>query len=199
MTISGEIIKQKILASRSISMDQKREYLRYAAWLEECQSIDICHKRKKTDRDGADECKHEKIEIAGSNNIPYCVDCKKNVNSIILELRAKLEAAEQDRDKAQAKVAMMRESELRPATKYLTVSPHEQFEHVKSELNEIAAELEIGNTINLAMEIVDLQMSAETLLAVLPLDEGERNEVRRKVIAKNAVRGYYERSDISCT
>ena len=87
-----------------------------------------------------------------------------------------------------------RKSALRPADKYLSNTPEQQFDHLKFELAEIEVELKNGNVRNLAMEIVDLQMSAETLLAVLPLDEQERNKVRRRVIRKNAKRGYYEQT-----
>ena len=91
------------------------------------------------------------------------------------------------------------ESSLRPATKYLNATPDQQFVHVCSEVEEVRTEWEkfvmyrkdgFFNE-KLAEELVDLQMSAETMLAVLGLDERDREGVRKMVIAKNAARGYY--------
>lgn len=89
-----------------------------------------------------------------------------------------------------------RESDLRPADKFLGNTVKEQFNHMESELNEIMNEIwgceEISKN-KLVMEIIDLQMSAETMLAILGLDEQQRREARKKVIDKNEKRGYYEK------
>ena len=86
-----------------------------------------------------------------------------------------------------------RETELRPATKFLVNSLMKQFDHLKSEIFEVDKALAYiwtdRNKNPLAEELVDLQMSAETMLTILGADIPE---VRRKVIAKNAARGYYE-------
>lgn len=88
-----------------------------------------------------------------------------------------------------------RESELRPATKFLYNTPGKQMMHIYSEIAESDNELYLyrqhGKTERLAEELIDLQMSCETLLAILGLDEQQRNDARRQVIAKNAARGYY--------
>jgi hypothetical protein len=86
-----------------------------------------------------------------------------------------------------------RESNLRPADKFLVNSIGEQFSHMESEIVEIEEEflscdMDIERT---AYEVIDLQMSCETMLAILGLDEQQRMESRRKVIEKNRERGYY--------
>jgi len=96
-------------------------------------------------------------------------------------------------------------SELRPTTKFLNNSEYEQFRHLESEFHEVKREFH--NRIDyklykeglselarhhLTIELVDLQMSAETMLAILGLDEQKRGELRLKVIAKNEARGYYK-------
>lgn len=98
-----------------------------------------------------------------------------------------------------------RESTLRPADKYLTNTIPMQLDHIESELTEVKQELYKFNDpnvgplefcnikSNLCVELVDLQMSCETMLAVLGLDEQERMEVRRMVVKKNAERDYYRR------
>ena len=87
-----------------------------------------------------------------------------------------------------------RESELRPATKFLGNSIHEQMSHLLSEFDEVMVEYgwTITNEQRFAEELIDLQMSCETMLAILDLNEQQRNEARRKVIAKNTERGYYK-------
>lgn len=91
-----------------------------------------------------------------------------------------------------------RESALRPATKYLTNSWLEQYMHVKEELDEVRQAMNDfafrkpgSGTDYISEELVDLQMSCETMLAIIGLDEQQRNEARRKVIKKNKERGYY--------
>lgn len=103
-----------------------------------------------------------------------------------------------------SELKQLKESDLRPADKFLTATKYKQFESVESEFDEIQREFyrmiddRYSKTFreeskqNLIMELVDLQMSCETMLAILGLDENQRMEVRRKVIEKNRVRGYYE-------
>lgn len=91
-----------------------------------------------------------------------------------------------------------RATELKPATKYLTNSWLEQYMHVKEELDEVRQAMNdyalgapCSGTDHISEELVDLQMSCETMLAIIGLDEQQRNEARRKVIKKNKERGYY--------
>jgi hypothetical protein len=94
-----------------------------------------------------------------------------------------------------------RESELRPADKFLGNSLNAQMYHVKSELEECIEAYE--NLIiefdycqskqeKLIEELIDLQMSCETMICLLGLDEQQRMEARKKVIEKNTARHYYE-------
>jgi vacuolar-type H+-ATPase subunit I/STV1 len=91
-----------------------------------------------------------------------------------------------------------RESELRPADKFLGATANEQWEHLVSEVGESTNELvkvidfSLKDAIPRAVEeIIDIQMSCETLIAILGLDEQQRMEARRKVVEKNRARHYY--------
>jgi hypothetical protein len=93
----------------------------------------------------------------------------------------------------------LRESALRPATKYLNATPYKQFRHFISEVKETIKEakprdgaLLFTDKDRLAEELVDVKMSAETMLAILGLDADQRNAIRLQVIEKNRVRHYYE-------
>lgn len=114
--------------------------------------------------------------------------CNKWTNSNITELSILLTELKQ-----------RRESDLRPADKYLTNTPYEQFDHLKSEMIEVWDEVKtyddtllLVDEKKLTEELIDLQMSAETMLAILGLNEQQRREARRKVIEKNEARGYYK-------
>lgn len=91
-----------------------------------------------------------------------------------------------------------RKYDLRPADKFLGNSRLEQYMHIDSELKEVRTAmndyaLEYTDTLdNLIEELIDLQMSCETMLAILGLDEQQRREARSRVIEKNRLRGYYE-------
>lgn len=88
-----------------------------------------------------------------------------------------------------------RESDLRPADKF--VDPNnicQQMAHIKSEVKEAYHEycnLSEENECDLVEELIDIQMSCETMLADLGLDEQRRREARKRVIEKNRARGYY--------
>ena len=97
-----------------------------------------------------------------------------------------------------------RDSDLRPADKFLGSSMSQQWFHVTTEYREIEHELvkylrqkDFNNIraeqskLNTVEELIDLQMSCETMLAILGLDEEQRREARIKVIEKNEARGYY--------
>lgn len=90
-----------------------------------------------------------------------------------------------------------RESSLRPAIKFVNEnSMFTQMNQISQEFREVAKEVEKlfdgeGNNDDLIMELIDLQTACETELAILGLDESQRMQARRKVIAKNQARGYY--------
>lgn len=87
-----------------------------------------------------------------------------------------------------------RESDLRPATKFLSCGIGKQLSKIQQEFKEVESELayERFNKENAAEELVDLQIACETMLAMLKLNETARADVRRRVIAKNKARGYYD-------
>ena len=89
-----------------------------------------------------------------------------------------------------------RESDIRPADKFLVNSIEQQLTHMESEMAKIEEEflccdIDIEKTVE---EVIDLQMSCCTMLAILGLDEQQRMESRRKAIEKNEKRGYYEKN-----
>jgi hypothetical protein len=81
---------------------------------------------------------------------------------------------------------------LRPADKFLGNTAYGQFIKISSELKELEDANDAEEVIE---ETIDLQMSCETLLAILGLDEQQRREARRKVIEKNDARGYYRKGE----
>lgn len=109
-----------------------------------------------------------------------------------------------------------RESDLLPATKFLSNTVDDQMVYITEEyaevykafenytyepgfgeetdeaINEIFAEENQAIKYQLAEKLVDLQTSAETMLAIMGLSEQQRREVRQKVIEKNKQRGYYQ-------
>ena len=95
-----------------------------------------------------------------------------------------------------------RESELRPATRFLSKGWYEQIKHVYSEFNEVITEFhlfddgDVTEPLKLIEELIDLQMSCETMLACMELNEQQRMEARRRVIVKNKARGYYQEESV---
>lgn len=95
-----------------------------------------------------------------------------------------------------------RESELRPATRFLSKGWYQQIQHVYSEFNEVITEFhlfddgDVTEPLKLIEELIDLQMSCETMLACMELNEQQRMEARRRVIAKNKARGYYQEESV---
>lgn len=87
-----------------------------------------------------------------------------------------------------------RESDLRPATKFLSCEIGKQLSKIQQEFKEVESELayKVFDEDNAAEELVDLQTACETMLAILGLDEAARADVRRRVMAKNKARGYYD-------
>ena len=88
---------------------------------------------------------------------------------------------------------------LRPATKFFCNTPGQQWSHIVSEVCEAQESLccdylpnKNAETLEaLVSELIDIQMSCETMLAILGLNKEQRNDARRRVIAKNEARGYY--------
>ena len=88
-----------------------------------------------------------------------------------------------------------RESALRPATKFLSSSIADQFQHVMSEMEEVINELNslVDNGDETARprsldECNDWQISIETLKAIIEPDEDKRRESMIKTIKKNTDR-----------
>ncbi len=85
-----------------------------------------------------------------------------------------------------------KEKELKPATRFLGISLGDQVNKIHSELNEvIKAVMDNEGKERIAEEIADVQQACETALAILGLTEEQRQEIRRKVVMKNSLRGYY--------
>lgn len=97
-----------------------------------------------------------------------------------------------------------RETDLKPATKFLNNTLFQQLVAVGREFQEVHyAYLELHDSwsdpnsdsraakAHMAEELVDLQTACQTLLVLLGADI---DQVRRDVIAKNAARGYYDRT-----
>lgn len=101
---------------------------------------------------------------------------KKYINDVLLPALEELKA--------------YKESSLRPAVKYLSADIDGQIEHLQSEFQEMINEKGKNNK-NMAMEVVDIQMSCETLLAIMGYSQIERMDLRKEVIRKNENRGYY--------
>lgn len=83
--------------------------------------------------------------------------------------------------------------ELKPATKFVgQVSLTEQIAKIHSEYLEVmSAVIHNEGKARIAEELADIQEACETAMAILGLTEGERRTIRKKVLCKNASRGYY--------
>jgi len=85
--------------------------------------------------------------------------------------------------------------DIKPCTKFLNCSLEDQFRSMDREIGEVEGALiyflhakSTRNVNHLAEELVDLQTACETMLAILKVDV---DQVRQRVIDKNAARGYY--------
>lgn len=76
-----------------------------------------------------------------------------------------------------------------PTTKFLSNTPSEQLAHMCEELGEVAKALRDGDTQHAKEEAADLQLSAETFIAILG---GDGEEERLYAIEKNMKRDYYK-------
>ena len=82
--------------------------------------------------------------------------------------------------------------ELKPATKFINCSLTEQIAKIHSEYLEVmSAVIHNEGKMRIAEELADIQEACETAMAILGLDDAERQMVRKRVISKNESRGYY--------
>ena len=82
--------------------------------------------------------------------------------------------------------------ELKPATKFIHCTLTEQLAKIHSEYIEvISAVIHNENKRRIAEELADVQEACETAMAILGLGESERQMIRKRVLCKNASRGYY--------
>lgn len=84
-------------------------------------------------------------------------------------------------------------SDLKPAAKGIRPKEfHGQIEKLREELAEVVEAWNEGQGRGrIAEELADLQQACETAMAMLGLSDIERQNVRKKVLLKNASRGYY--------
>jgi len=84
-------------------------------------------------------------------------------------------------------------SDLKPAARCIRPKEfHGQIEKLREELAEVVEAWNEGQGRGrIAEELADLQQACETAMAMLGLSELERQNVRKKVLLKNASRGYY--------
>jgi NTP pyrophosphatase (non-canonical NTP hydrolase) len=84
-------------------------------------------------------------------------------------------------------------SDLKPAARGIRPKEfHGQIEKLREELAEVVEAWNEGQGRGrIAEELADLQQACETAMAMLGLSELERQNVRKKVLLKNASRGYY--------
>jgi NTP pyrophosphatase (non-canonical NTP hydrolase) len=85
------------------------------------------------------------------------------------------------------------DSDLKPAARGIRPKEfHGQIEKLREELAEVVEAWNEGQGRGrIAEELADLQQACETAMAMLGLSELERQNVRKKVLLKNASRGYY--------
>lgn len=87
----------------------------------------------------------------------------------------------------------LRESEPRPAVKFIRDGLPVLLKKLKEEYGEVVQAYEVGESRDrLTEELADVQMVCETIMAAVGLTVIQRRRIRRLVIAKNMVRGYYD-------
>ncbi len=90
----------------------------------------------------------------------------------------------------------LRESEPRPAVKFIHDGLPVQLKKLKEEYGEVVQAYEMGESRDrLTEELADVQMVCETIMATVGLTKNQRRRIRILVIKKNMARGYYEVSD----
>lgn len=87
----------------------------------------------------------------------------------------------------------LRESEPRPAVKFIHDGLPVQLKKLKEEYGEVVQAYEVGESRDrLTEELADVQMVCETIMATVGLTANQRRRIRRLVITKNMARGYYD-------
>ena len=90
----------------------------------------------------------------------------------------------------------LRESEPRPAVRFMHDGPLVLLKKLKEEYGEVVQAYEEGESRDrLTEELADVQMVCETIMAAVGLTANQRRRIRRLVIKKNMARGYYEGAD----
>ena len=90
----------------------------------------------------------------------------------------------------------LRESEPRPAVRFLHDGPLVLLKKLKEEYSEVVQAYDEGESRDrLTEELADVQMVCETIMAAVGLTDTQRRRMRRYVISKNMARGYYEGAD----
>ena len=90
----------------------------------------------------------------------------------------------------------LRESEPRPAVRFLKAGIMDNLKKLKEEYDEVVQAYEMGESRDrLTEELADVQMVCETIMATVGLTANQRRRIRRLVIKKNMARGYYEGAD----
>ena len=90
----------------------------------------------------------------------------------------------------------LRESEPRPAVRFMHDGPLVLLNKLKEEYSEVVQAYEEGEGRDrLTEELADVQMVCETIMAAVGLTANQRRRIRRLVIKKNMARGYYEGAD----
>lgn len=86
------------------------------------------------------------------------------------------------------------DSELRPAIYFMHKNTRgQQLRDIGEELYEVSQAWNDGEKPErIAEELADVQMSCETMMAMLGFSMNERKEIRKQVIEKNTKRGYYK-------
>ena len=87
----------------------------------------------------------------------------------------------------------LRESEPRPAVKFIHDGLPVQLKKLKEEYDEVVQAYEMGESRDrLTEELADVQIVCETIMATVGLTANQRRRIRRLVIKKNMARGYYD-------
>ena len=102
------------------------------------------------------------------------------------------DALEKAREVAEKYSLGVTEKELKPATRFMGNSLECQISKIHDEYIEVLnAVMRNESKERIAEELADVQEACETAMAILGLTEGERRTIRKKVLCKNASRGYY--------
>jgi phosphoribosyl-ATP pyrophosphohydrolase len=87
-------------------------------------------------------------------------------------------------------------STLRPAKRFLRQPIGEMIDKVVEECDEVVEAYNDGHPHeHLAEELADVQEACETALAKMGFNREERQKIRKRVLLKNASRGYYAEAD----